>query len=251
MERNAQNSSSRALLFLIGGAAILAIATFAIILALNSRPDEPQVDGATTGQQPGVDVPVDTPADLPASAIPYQVTIDNQLVTLYYVPEKEVRTQAERPQPAQPVVTEDPSPTPEPVAEQPTQDPNLLPTNTPVPVVVNQPSGPDSSQPQIILIAYTVAAGDTLYSIASAQSTSVSLMAVHGIDSEDIVAGNVLQLPVANAAYCPGYRTYVIKDGDTAFSVGHRFNTTHDVLRQINGLDANYSIRAGNVLCVP
>ena len=108
-----------------------------------------------------------------------------------------------------------------------------------------------SSASQIVLIAYEVKQGDTLYSISSAQQTSVALMAEHNIDAADIVPGNVIQLPVANSAFCPGYRTYVVREGDTAFSIGRRFNTTHDVLRNINGLDANYTVYIGNVLCVP
>ncbi len=100
-------------------------------------------------------------------------------------------------------------------------------------------------------IAYQVQPNDTLYSIASAQGTSVALMAEYGIDAGDIVAGNVIQLPVANSAFCPNARTYVVREGDTAYSIGRRFNTTHEVLQSMNGLDANYTILIGQVLCVP
>lgn len=142
--------------------------------------------------------------------------------------------------------------------EAPTPVPTAVPvvatavpiTNTPAPQG-GQPVN-NSTIPPVIFESYTVQPGDTLYSITSARvATSIGLMAQHNISAEDIVAGNVIQLPKGNPDFCPGYRPYAVGEGDTAFSVARRFGTNHDNLRAINNLDANYTIRIAQIICVP
>jgi LysM repeat protein len=96
-----------------------------------------------------------------------------------------------------------------------------------------------------------VQAGDTLYGIAKARVTSITLMARHGIAQDNLTPGNVIQIPVGNPAYCPGRRPYAVGEGDTAFGIARKFGTTAENIRSINGLDANYTIYAASIICVP
>lgn len=123
------------------------------------------------------------------------------------------------------------------------------PTSTPVLQTFTQPA---TSTDPIIFIGYTVQGSDTLYSISSSRmDTSIALMARFNISAEDIVAGNVIQLPIGNPAYCPGSRPYAVGEGDTAYSIARRFGTNHDTLKAMNNLDANYTIRIAEIICVP
>ena len=123
------------------------------------------------------------------------------------------------------------------------------PTSTPVPQTFTQTT---SSADPIIFISYTVQGSDTLYSISSSRmDTSIALMARFNLSAKDIVAGNVIQLPIGNPAYCPSSRPYAVGEGDTAYSVARRFGTNHDTLKAMNSLDANYTIRIAEIICVP
>jgi LysM repeat protein len=139
---------------------------------------------------------------------------------------------AQQPAPEQPAVTAVPA-TPLP----PTATP-LPPTATPAPE-------------KVIFEAYTVQPNDSLYEIARRIDVSIALMAQHGLSNEDLTPGRQIQLPKGNPAYCPGYRPYAVGEGDTAFSIGRRFNTTAGELQRINNLDQNYTVRVADIICVP
>ena len=82
-------------------------------------------------------------------------------------------------------------------------------------------------------------------------NTSIPLMARYGIDSTDIVPGNVIQIPVANPAYCPGSEPYVVLRGDTLSSIARKCGTTVDVLKQLNGFGDVFRLDETSVICVP
>jgi LysM repeat protein len=105
----------------------------------------------------------------------------------------------------------------------------------------------------IIFQGYIVEANETLYSITTKRNTSIALMAQHNIAQDDLVVGQEITIPVANPAYCPqeNRRPYVVKEGDTAFSIGRRFNSSAQEIRDINGLDENFTVFSATVLCVP
>ena len=110
---------------------------------------------------------------------------------------------------------------------------------------------PIPQQSAIITNQYTVQPGDTLYSLAKTQNSSIELMAINGIDSGDLVPGSTLELPIANPAYCPGMRAYIVRENDTVFSLARVFGTTTDEITRINNLDANSTIYTTEVLCLP
>jgi LysM repeat protein len=127
----------------------------------------------------------------------------------------------------------------------------VQPTPQPVAPVVTSGQGAVAGVEPIILVDYVVTADDTLYRITEKQTTSIELMAVHGIDAQDLTPGVTLRLPVANPTYCSGSRPYVIRPGDTAYSIANRLGTTAQRLQQLNNLNVEYRIDIADVLCVP
>ena len=238
------------LLTLVISAVLLAIASFIAILLVSNRPDpttmpaEPTIIG-----QPIAAVP------------PGQVIVEGMNVVLNPDPNQWVYTQAEGP-PGQVVVMQPPPATIDPAlqAQFPTAtpDPFAIPTVTP-PIIVEPPPAtlpppvtvaPTRDPNPVIFIQYTVQSGDSLYSIASAQNSSIELMSLHGIDNNNMVPGQVLNLPIANPAYCPGRRAYVVRDIDTLFRIAAIFNTTVEQLRSINGISDDNAIQVSEVICV-
>ena len=219
---------------------ILAVASSLALAFLQNRSETPQ-DTAQTEQSPGGTQVVTV------EGVPIIVNSNpNNLLFLMpdipeAAPENVQPTQpAEEVQPTQ-TQQETPQPTQQPAAEQVPQ-----PQPTPVPGgSVNAGVAP------IIFRDYTVQANDSLYNITRQLDTSITLMAVNGIDQDDLVEGTVIRVPVGNPDYCPGLRPYAIGEGDTVFAIATRRNTTIENLRAINNLNAEYDIKAGEILCVP
>ncbi|MCL4464693.1 MAG: LysM peptidoglycan-binding domain-containing protein, partial [Chloroflexi bacterium] len=108
--------------------------------------------------------------------------------------------------------------------------------------------------------SYVIKQGDTLYSIA--RTLGVQLQALrdsNGIaDPSKIRAGQVLtvpgsgqvaQAPVQASSAAPG--SYVVRQGDTLYSIARSLGVQLQVLRDSNGIADPSKIRAGQVLTVP
>jgi len=224
---------NRLVFFVVVIAVILAIAGFLLISFL-TRGGDPPVDDPGAG-----DVADGT---LPDSGLPVGVPVQIDGTTVY------LRTLPER------AVTISQAP---PIVEPTVAD--VLPTTVPTEAVVEptvpvaQPSAaaPVVGTDRVIFIDYVVQAGDTLYSIADKQATSIELMAVHNISAEDLVPGTTLRLPVGNPAACSGASVYVVRPGDTVFSIAKRYNTTTQAIASANGLAADFRINVAQVLCIP
>jgi LysM repeat protein len=120
------------------------------------------------------------------------------------------------------------------------------PTETPIPT-----PEPTRDLRPVIFKTYTVVQGDSLYSIAAANNSSIELMALNDIAEDHLVPGNMFELPYANPAYCPGDVAYVVRDKDTVFRIAAQFNSNVDAIAQLNGLDATYKINVTQVICIP
>ena len=139
----------------------------------------------------------------------------------------------------------------EPVNEQVV---TATPEPTAVPVVVEQATAvpATSTANKIIFQPYTVQQGDTLYSLSQAFVTSIALMAENGISQTSLVPGTTINIPVGNPEYCSGRgRPYAVGEGDTAYNISQRYNTTPQTIQSLNGLDANYTINIADIICVP
>jgi LysM repeat protein len=167
-----------------------------------------------------------------------EVTVEGMVIRLDIDPEKAVYLPQEFVQGGIPEAATPPAP----VAVQPTPTPPP-PTITPSPTPVPDP---------VIFKEYVVQQGDSLYKIGREQNSSIELMALYGIDGDDMVPGKTLSsLPYANPAYCPGNRAYVVRDHDTLHGIANAFNTTPQAILELNGFDANYTIRTTEVICIP
>jgi LysM repeat protein len=222
MEQPQQRSKSMVFVLIVS-AVLLAVATFLTILLISSR------SSTTDPPQIGADQPFRTETII-INDTPVIISIDPLLEIMLESEMNQVQPLPEQPPPVVPTITPTPPPVP--------------PSPTPVPA----PPRPES----VILRNHTVAAGDTLYSISNAYSTSVALMARHGIDADDLFPGNNIAVPVPNPAFCnQGHLAYVVKDNDTVFSLAVEYGTTAEAIAQASGLGENYRIDLTQVICIP
>lgn len=99
---------------------------------------------------------------------------------------------------------------------------------------------------------YTIAAGDTLFSIAARFNTTVQaiLRANPGLDPNRLFIGEEICIPTPQPPACRG-TVYTIRAGDTLSSIARRFNTTvNAILRANPGLDPN-RLFIGQQICIP
>ena len=96
--------------------------------------------------------------------------------------------------------------------------------------------------------AYTVVAGDTLYSIANRYGTTVyELKLLNNLTSDLLRIGQQLLIP----EYMPnGNQVYVVKAGDTLYSIANRYGTTVNAIKNLNGLNSDL-LTIGMELLIP
>ena len=179
-------------------------------------------------------------AALSPTSSPFMIIVADTPVALYPDPNKIVVMASEADNLTVPESEATASDIPgNPTDGQPTLTPTPLPP-TPIPL----PS-------QVIFIGYVVQPADSLFRITQIQNTSIDLMALYGISSDNMIVGNTLSLPVANPAFCPGLLPYVVRDHETVSTIASRFGTTAEAIGAVNNLDANYSIKTTQVICIP
>ncbi|MGE5557422.1 MAG: LysM peptidoglycan-binding domain-containing protein [Bacillota bacterium] len=102
---------------------------------------------------------------------------------------------------------------------------------------------------------YTIRAGDTFFSLARRFNVSLDdlLEANPGANPERLAIGQVVCIPLAvPPVACPtGSFTYVIKAGDTLFSLARIYNTTVTSILGLNpGLNPE-ALLIGQRICIP
>jgi LysM repeat protein len=107
---------------------------------------------------------------------------------------------------------------------------------------------------------YQIRSGDTLYALAGRYGTTVEAItrANPGIDPNSLRVGQLICIPVAAAppgppaGACPaGSTPYVIRSGDTFYSIARRFNTTVAALTAANPRVNPNNLRVGQLVCIP
>ena len=95
---------------------------------------------------------------------------------------------------------------------------------------------------------YVVKKGDSLYSIARKYNTSVdNLKSINNITTDSLAIGQIIKLPsTSNVAS----DTYIVKKGDSLYSIARTYNTSVDKLKEINNLTSN-ALAIGQVLKLP
>lgn len=83
---------------------------------------------------------------------------------------------------------------------------------------------------------YAVKKGDSLYKIANNYNTSVSaIVNLNNLKSNNLSIGQVLKIPntINNNVF------YIVKSGDSLYSIARKFNTTVDNIKRKNNLKSN------------
>lgn len=97
-------------------------------------------------------------------------------------------------------------------------------------------------------VSYTVKSGDTLYSIASKYNVSVNeIRDINNLSSNNLSIGQQLKIPVLVSSPSNKYETYVVKSGDTLYSIAKKYNVTVSELKELNNL-GNNNLFIGQVL---
>lgn len=96
-------------------------------------------------------------------------------------------------------------------------------------------------------ILYTVRPGDTLSSIANRFDTTVNDIARYNgiVDVDNILAGQTIRIFVPSESR-PSW--YIVRRGDTLWSIAEKFNTTVDELAQLNNIRNPNVIYAGRII---
>ena len=102
-------------------------------------------------------------------------------------------------------------------------------------------------------INYTVKSGDSLYSIASKNDLTVQeLKNYNNLTSNVLQIGQILKIPVVSTEEVPigKYSEYVVKSGDSLYSIGRKYGYTPQQLIDYNNLDSTV-LSVGQVLKIP
>ncbi len=95
---------------------------------------------------------------------------------------------------------------------------------------------------------YIVKRGDTLYSIARQNNTTVNeLKRLNNLTNDILSIGQSLILPSAKST---AGNTYTVVYGDNLWKISRKFNTTIDEIKRLNNLTSNL-LSLGQVLQIP
>ena len=99
---------------------------------------------------------------------------------------------------------------------------------------------------------YKVVSGDSLWSIAKRYNTTVEeLKRLNDLTSNNLQIGQLLKVPDELESLPPTITgDYVVKKGDSLYSIAKMFNTTVDELKRLNNLSSNL-LQIGQQLVIP
>ena len=244
------NSKTAILMFIVPLVLVMGVAlSFYILRGRSATPEQP------VAEQVGQD-----PTALPPNVASLTYPVEGTNVNLILLPEKELRTLGERPF--------DPTPDPRPEQTEPEQIviqetvvvvEQVVVTATPDPNVVSSPQPPvQPPDGTVSFVQHYIQPNDTLYNLTRIYNTNFALLAQYGITVQSMIAGETINVPVVgggavvpNVTCDANSRRHVVKLGENTFRLGIQYNSSADIIRQANGLDANYTIYEGQVLCIP
>ena len=107
----------------------------------------------------------------------------------------------------------------------------------------------DSNNDMTNDITYIVKSGDNLYAIASKYNISVdALKRANNLSSNLLSIGQKLIIPLPSIDSTSN--TYVVKKGDTLYSIANKYNVSIDNLKNTNNLNTN-NLSVGQKLIIP
>lgn len=96
---------------------------------------------------------------------------------------------------------------------------------------------------------YVVQRGDSLYSIAQKYGTTVAtLRQLNNLTTDLLQIGQVLKVPQTGTS--SSGNVYIVKRGDSLYSIASQYNTTVDAIKLANNLTSNI-IQVGQQLIIP
>lgn len=137
--------------------------------------------------------------------------------------------------------------------------PPLAPLGTNVMTPVVAPPGVETVAPAAGTTEYTVAKGDSFYTIGRKFGVSIKAMqdANPGVDSTRLKIGQKLNVPSAVPRETAvvesaggGETTYTVRSGDTLMKIAKQYGTTYKAIKAANGLTTD-RIRVGQKLRIP
>ena len=99
------------------------------------------------------------------------------------------------------------------------------------------------------VINYTVKKGDNLYTISKKYNTSVpDILGLNNLTSSNLQIGQVLKIPSSSNIYNTN-TTYIVKKGDSLYSIAKKYNTSIDNIKNKNKLISN-NLQIGQKLII-
>ena len=96
---------------------------------------------------------------------------------------------------------------------------------------------------------YTVKSGDSLWSIAKKYNVSVDeLKRLNNLTTNTLRIGQILKIPGVSEP--SGNNVYIVKSGDSLWSIAQKYNTTINALMQANNLTSSV-LQVGERLIIP
>jgi len=113
--------------------------------------------------------------------------------------------------------------------------------------VLTIPSSSDKAPGDYVV--YTVKKGDSLWNIANSYNVSVNdIVDYNNLGTTLLQVGQQLLIPMANQV--PDSITYVVKSGDSLWSIAKKYNISVDELKRFNNLTSNM-LSIGQKLMIP
>ena len=100
---------------------------------------------------------------------------------------------------------------------------------------------------------YVIKEKDTLYSIANKYNTTVDyLKELNNLTTNVLTIGNTIKVPIGKITenIIEDNDKYIVKVGDTLYSIARKFNTTIDILKELNNKDNNI-VSIGESIIIP
>ena len=98
---------------------------------------------------------------------------------------------------------------------------------------------------------YTVKAGDTLYGISNQFGVSATELArINNVNANTLRIGQILKIPVNQGTNPDNLFNYIVKKGDSLYSIARIYETTVQKLIDLNNLKSNI-LSIGQVLRIP
>ncbi len=99
--------------------------------------------------------------------------------------------------------------------------------------------------------SYTVKKGDSLYSIAKNNNTTVeNIKNLNNLSSNLLSLGQILEIPDNDDTDTLEYFTYTVKSGDNLYAIARKYNTTAEQIKNLNNLASNL-LSIGQILKIP